>query len=160
MKRAGWLLLTVVGCAAPRKEAMPSAAPPPTSTPERDGVDEKAATPVDTEQPATATPGTAPAPKPPSAAPVTPGTGASGTVVSPGELGKAQRSFDDASTAFAAAGNDCAQLCKALHSMTHATERLCDLTQGGTLSDQQRCTDARARLDVASAKVKSSCGAC
>jgi hypothetical protein len=44
--------------------------------------------------------------------------------------------------------------------MTNATEHLCELTQGGTLSDQQRCSDARARLDFAKAKVKSSCGTC
>ena len=47
-------------------------------------------------------------------------------------------SFDDAAKAFSAAGADCAQLCKALHSMTHATDRLCDLTQGGPATDQQR----------------------
>ena len=72
--------------------------------------------------------------------------------------GKAQASFDDAQTALTAAGNDCAQLCKALASMSNATTRLCDLAKES--GDDKRCTDATTRLESARAKVKSSCGAC
>jgi len=72
--------------------------------------------------------------------------------------GKAQASFDEASAAFTAAGNDCAQLCKALGSMTRATERLCELAKEN--GDDKRCNDATTKLDSARTKVKSSCGAC
>ncbi len=70
----------------------------------------------------------------------------------------AETSLAEAETAFAAAGNDCAQLCKALTSMNNATERLCELAKEG--GDDQRCTDAKAKLDAARAKVKSTCGSC
>lgn len=59
---------------------------------------------------------------------------------------------------FQAAGNDCEKLCKALASMTHATERLCELAKSN--GDEQRCTDAKTKLDAARAKVKSTCGGC
>jgi hypothetical protein len=72
--------------------------------------------------------------------------------------GKAQVSFDEAETAFTAAGNDCAQLCKALGSMSRATERLCELAKES--GDDKRCTDATTRLETAKTKVKSSCGVC
>jgi len=72
--------------------------------------------------------------------------------------GKAQASFDEAQNAFTAAGNDCAQLCKALSSMSRATERLCELSKES--GDDKRCTDATTRLETARAKVKSSCGGC
>lgn len=69
---------------------------------------------------------------------------------------QAQLSFDDAQKSFAASGSDCAQLCKALSSMTNATQRLCELS---TETDV-RCVDARSKLDAAKTKVKSTCGGC
>ena len=151
MKRALLFVVLTLGCAAPRAErAAPSTAP--SKPQDYDGTSDKAGT--------TSTGAEPPTTVSPSAAPVPPGAGGSGTVVMPGDVGKAQINFEDASKAFTAAGNDCAQLCKALGSMTNATEHLCDLTRGGTMSDQQRCTDAKTRLDFARAKVKSSCGAC
>jgi len=80
-------------------------------------------------------------------------------VVMPNEVANAQAQFDSASKAFAASGTDCLSLCKSLGSMTNATEHLCGLVEGTT--DQQRCTDARARLAAAQAKVKTTCsGTC
>jgi hypothetical protein len=75
-------------------------------------------------------------------------------VMSP-EIAKAQTQFDEASKAVQLAGNDCAQLCKALSSMTNATDRLCELA-----GEDKRCSDARAKLDAAKTKVKSTCGTC
>ena len=96
---------------------------------------------------------TAPAAKAP--APVPGG----GMVVMPNEVANAQAQFDQASKAFAASATDCLSLCKSLGSMTNATEHLCGLVEG--TADQQRCTDARARLAAAQAKVKSTCsGTC
>jgi hypothetical protein len=74
------------------------------------------------------------------------------------KLRHAQTSFEDAESAFTAAGNDCVQLCKALASMNNATERLCELAKDN--GDEQRCTDAKNKLDAARAKVKSTCGGC
>ena len=71
---------------------------------------------------------------------------------------QAEVSFNDAETAFAAAGNDCAQLCKALGSMTNATDRLCELAKEN--GDDKRCDAAKSKLDTARAKVKSTCGEC
>lgn len=99
---------------------------------------------------ATSAPAATPAPKAPTAA------GAGGMVVMPGDVAAAQAQLDAAQKAFTAAGSDCIQLCKSLISMTNATEHLCGLVQGTT--DESRCTDARARLSAAQAKVKSSCG--
>ena len=135
------IIVTYTGCAAPRAEKAPAASP--SSAPATTTLDEGSST--NTGDDASKVP-----------APVTPGAagGASGTVVMP-ELAKAQVSFDEASHAFSAAGNDCAQLCKALGSMTHATDRLCELA-----GDDKRCSDAKTRLDAARAKVKSTCGSC
>lgn len=81
------------------------------------------------------------------------------TVVAPEIRSKeANDSFVAAESAFAAAGNDCAQLCKALNSMTKATDRLCELAKEN--GDGKRCEDAKTRLDAARAKVKSTCGSC
>lgn len=158
MKRALLLVVLITGCAAQRAEkSAPSTAPAkysdqdgtadgpaPSTMPPPPGSD-TSKVPSTTAAPTSTMPG---------------GGGATGTIVVSEELSKAQISFEDASKSFTAAGSDCAQLCKALHSMTHATDRLCELTQGGSLADQQRCTDARVRLDAAKAKVKSSCGTC
>jgi hypothetical protein len=69
-----------------------------------------------------------------------------------------QASFNDAESALAAAGNDCALLCKALSSMSSATDRLCELAKEN--GDSKRCDDAKTKLDAAKAKVKSTCGGC
>lgn len=136
--------LLLIGCAAPsRKEAAsPSAAP--------------------AAEPGTTSTGAedAPSAPPPSGgdklpAPTTMPSGAGSTMVVSPEVAKAQTNFDAASSAFTAAGSDCAQLCKALSSMTNATERLCELAGG-----DPRCSDAKTRLDAARAKVKSTCGNC
>lgn len=74
------------------------------------------------------------------------------------DYGAARAKFDEAESAFAAAGNDCAQLCRALSSMTRATERLCELAKEN--GDDKRCTEATGKLESARAKVKSSCGGC
>jgi hypothetical protein len=71
----------------------------------------------------------------------------------------AQKQFDDAQQAFDASGGDCAQMCKALASMQRATDHLCTLA-GDDLDGKKRCDDARARVETAEAKVKSSCGGC
>jgi hypothetical protein len=71
---------------------------------------------------------------------------------------RAQGELEDAQTAFTAAGGDCASLCKALASMSRATDHLCELVKEG--GDPKRCDDAKARLDAAQAKVKSTCGGC
>jgi hypothetical protein len=71
---------------------------------------------------------------------------------------EAQYELEDASGAFTAAAGDCVKLCKALGSMTRATERLCELAKGS--SDEQRCTEAQSKLEDARAKVNASCGGC
>jgi len=71
---------------------------------------------------------------------------------------KAQGELDDAQAAFTAAGTDCASLCKALASMSRATDHLCELAKEG--GDAKRCDDAKTRLDAAQTKVKSTCGGC
>jgi hypothetical protein len=132
-------LLIVVGCAVQRKEAAPATTP--SSAPaEHDGTGSEPAPSTGVDKP--------------SAAPM-PGGGATGTVVLSPEVQKAQANFDSASTAFSAAGNDCAQLCKALSSMSNATDRLCELA-----STDVRCSDAKTKLDAARARVKSTCGTC
>lgn len=70
----------------------------------------------------------------------------------------AQGELEDAQSAFTAAGSDCASLCKALASMTRATDHLCELAKEA--ADPKRCDDAKGRLDSAQAKVKSTCGGC
>jgi hypothetical protein len=76
------------------------------------------------------------------------------------QVAEAELDFESAQDAFSAAGNECASLCKALASMKRATEHLCELTQGGGSNDQKRCTDAKAKLESAQAKVKAACGGC
>lgn len=158
MKRAFLVIscvnVVLAACAAPREaqspkrsEEAPPAAPAPPPAAEVTGE------PSDAQPPAPAGGGAAPATKAPTAAP-----GATGAVVLPSEIAQAQVQFDEASKALAASTGDCVSLCKALHSMTHATERLCGLVQGGSPTDVQRCTDARSRLEGAQAKVKASCG--
>ncbi|MBI2391312.1 MAG: hypothetical protein HYV09_17110 [Deltaproteobacteria bacterium] len=160
MKRASLVIscMTVVGlaaCAAPREAQAPkraeepapaASAPAPTVEPTGEAVEPTPAAPAGGG-------GVAPTTKAPTAAP-----GATGTVVLPSEIAQAQVQLDEASKAFAASTGDCVALCKALHSMTHATERLCGLVAGGSPTDVQRCTDARSRLESAQAKVKASCG--
>jgi hypothetical protein len=119
----------------------PSAGPPP-PTP----------VPGATQAPTTKAPATAAKPTAP------PGTDAGGSGGKKANaIGAAQSSFDDARKTFIAAA-DCVHMCKALTSMSNATTHLCELTQGG--GEQKRCTDAKAKLAAADAKVKSTCGGC
>lgn len=74
------------------------------------------------------------------------------------KMKEAQGDLESAESAFTAAGNDCASLCKALSSMTRATDHLCELAKEA--SEPKRCDDAKARLDAAQSKVKASCGGC
>ena len=145
--------LTLTACAARRggESATPTKSVAPSAPPAASAVSAPTGTGADADQ---AKPSAEPSMKAPSSAPVA--GGASGTVVMPTELATAQAQLDSASKAFAAAGNDCLSLCKSLGSMTNATEHLCGLVEGTT--DQQRCLDARARLQAAQAKVKSTCG--
>ena len=76
------------------------------------------------------------------------------------KIARAQDAFDEASHGFVAAGGECATLCKALASMQRSADQLCALTRDGDGSEKKRCTDAQKKLEVASAKVKSTCGGC
>ncbi len=76
------------------------------------------------------------------------------------QIAAAQANFDDANRQLGAAGGDCAKLCKALASMQRATERLCGLVAGSNDGEKRRCTDARAKLTAATAKVNATCGNC
>ena len=53
-----------------------------------------------------------------------------------------------------AMASDCAMACRALASMNRATQRLCALDPG------DRCSNARKKLDDASARVRSACPVC
>lgn len=167
MKRALLLFVICSACAAQRGAKAPTSAPHEPSSPapqsapmpsDHDGIPDSTGT-TSMPPPTTATTpegtsagGTAPVPK--TSMPAGGGGGAS-----PGAIAKAQSAFDDAAKVFSSAGvTDCLQLCKALASMTNATEHLCTLVQGTT--DQKRCTDARIKLESAQSKVKSSCGTC
>lgn len=130
---------------------------PPTSTKSDTGTTTKGTPPPPT---------TVPTPKPPP-----PSTGSKKPTVAPEppsppvktlamRIAEAEADFSSAQSAFNAAGNECASLCKALASMKRATEHLCELTQGGNTADQKRCTDAKAKLETAQAKVKATCGGC
>ncbi|MGZ3449326.1 MAG: hypothetical protein ACXVEF_06985 [Polyangiales bacterium] len=125
-------------------EEQPTVPAPPPAT---------AAPPTAGATPSTKSPATAPKPSPTPP----PGTDKAGGGGKPNSVGAAQASFDEARKSFVAAA-DCIHMCKALASMTNATTHLCELTQGG--SEQKRCTDAKAKLAAADAKVKSSCGGC
>jgi hypothetical protein len=92
MKRALLLFALSVGCAAPRAErsapatATPAPPPPSTTSTDGDGAPDTAGGAPGAEVPTTkAAPSVAPIP------------GAGGTAVMPGEIGKAQIGFDDAS---------------------------------------------------------------
>jgi hypothetical protein len=153
------------GGAAP--ESAPAIAPPSSAAPVGgEGVGDEPTTapppPTVPEPPTGAAAGSkAPAtksPPPPATKPTAPGIdSAGGGGGKPTSIGAAQTSFDDARKTFIAAA-DCTHMCKALTSMSNATTHLCELTQGG--SEQKRCTDAKAKLAAADAKVKSTCGGC
>lgn len=99
---------------------------------------------------------------PPAGGPVVPSSGAprDEQTIEANSIGRAQANFDEASRAVELAGNDCAQLCKALSSMSRAAERLCELARDGGDDGQRRCTDARAKLEVARARVREKCPTC
>lgn len=72
----------------------------------------------------------------------------------------AQLDFDQSASAVELAGDDCAQLCKALSSMSRAADRLCELARDGGDDGRQRCSDARAKVEAARARVRAKCPAC
>ncbi|MFI5303031.1 MAG: hypothetical protein ACHREM_33490, partial [Polyangiales bacterium] len=76
---------------------------------------------------------------------------------SPSRIERAQSEFDRASKSLVEAGAECATLCKALASMQRSAEALCGLAKDGEASDKRRCTDARKKVEAATAKVKASC---
>lgn len=112
----------------------------------------------------------------PKSAPSSPGTGApphdavqstsqpkneaGDKMLEAGTVQRAQRDFDDAAGAVETSGDDCAQLCKALSSMSRAAERLCELAKDGGTDGQQRCSDARAKVEAARARVRTKCPVC
>jgi hypothetical protein len=60
----------------------------------------------------------------------------------------------------ALAAGDCETMCKALHSMARAAQRICALAEGGNDADRQRCVDAKARVEEATKRVLAACPAC
>ncbi len=170
MRRA-WLvaLLFVASCAAPQKrapdtsgesEAAPAHAPPAASPDSSgsggDATEGKPGEPPPAPPPATTPAGGSPSPTPAPKSPTPGSAGAGKAIVTPSDLAQAQITFDDAAKAFSAGGTDCLHLCKALGSMQNATNHLCELVAG--TADQKRCSDAKAKLETAQAKVKSTCG--
>ena len=123
----------------------PTAAPPPPPPPTTN----VPTTPPPVAEPPKGAPSKAPVPSPPPTAGVKPDP-------MPTKIGMAQQKFDDAHAAFVGASG-CPAMCKALDSMKNATEHLCALASG---SEQKRCGDAQAKLQKATAKVKSVCGGC
>lgn len=77
-----------------------------------------------------------------------------------GSVGRAQADFDEASRSLELAANDCSQLCKALSSMSRAAERLCEIAKDGGDDGQRRCSEARAKVEAARARVRERCPAC
>ena len=159
----GIISLLVAGCAAKRDERSPPASPAAPAAPAAAAPPSGAAQDTTT---STGSGGGGGAPPtsaaPPPAPPTSPTTSpvAKPSVAGSGSVAQAQVSFDQSNQSFVASGTDCISMCKALTSMTNATEHLCELTKAGGENDQKRCTDARAKLAGAQAKVKASCGGC
>ena len=130
----------VPGCAAARSARAPSATPPP---------------PEAAASSAPVRPNLAP-----SAGAGAPPTATAAEPMPVDDLRHAQSGFDESARAFAAAGSDCAQMCRALASMQRAAEHLCELTKDGGDLDRKRCTEARDHVGNARDRVQSSCGAC
>ena len=95
-----------------------------------------------------------------SVAPVPPSTSTGATPTLMDDIPHAKVAFDQSEATFAAAGTDCAQMCKALSSMQRAADHLCDLTKDGADLDKQKCSDARARVTSAKDRVAKVCGGC
>jgi hypothetical protein len=76
-----------------------------------------------------------------------------------GELADALAEFADAEKSLATSA-PCETMCKALQSMIRAADRICELAHDGTATDQKRCTDARAKVADATARVRASCPNC
>ena len=146
------------GCGAASREARPSSAP---SSPSQDSESTMEPARAGAAPPTAATEG---AVSSPASAPVSPEPGTSGPPSAKGAAAEesvvaAQSRFDDASKAFVSAGSDCASMCKALGSMSRATDRLCALTDTAP-KERSRCVAAKTKLEKAEQKVKSTCGAC
>lgn len=54
----------------------------------------------------------------------------------------------------------CENMCKALQSMIHAAERICELAKDGSPLDQKRCVDAKAKVNDAITRVRAACPDC
>lgn len=94
----------------------------------------------------------------PTPPPITPKPGVKPTTPdpAPSNVGVAQSQFDAADKAFVGASG-CPAMCKALDSLKNAAEHLCALSKA---SEPKRCGDAQAKVQKATAKVKSMCGGC
>ncbi len=94
----------------------------------------------------------------PTPPPTTPKPGVKPTTPdpAPSNVGVAQSQFDAADKAFVGASG-CPAMCKALDSLKNAAEHLCALSKS---SEPKRCGDAQAKVQKATAKVKSMCGGC
>jgi len=133
--------------------------PPPTVTPDPSAGGTGNTPPgVDVPKKPTATPVQPPPPVTPTAPPTTtspPGVKPT-PVPGPSTVGVAQAQFDDADKAFVGASG-CPAMCKALDSLKNAADHLCALSKS---SEPKRCGDAQAKVQKATAKVKSMCGGC
>lgn len=166
-----------VTATAKKNEAAPAAAQPPepktgtgSNTPEGDTSKEPPKLPppppvtpntTTTTSPtagATKTPGVDVPTAQPTPPPNTPKPGVKPTNPDPGpsNVGVAQSQFDAADKAFVGASG-CPAMCKALDSLKNAADHLCALSKS---SEPKRCGDAQAKVQKATAKVKSMCGGC
>ena len=75
------------------------------------------------------------------------------------EITTAVAEFDAAEKALLATA-PCETMCKALQSMSRAADRICELARDGSATDQKRCTDAKAKVAEATARVRVSCPNC
>lgn len=161
----GALVLAGCGGAVAHAPATPSAAPAPSELGELDRAEaqlDEALRGLGSPRFATPPPAAASA----SALPIEP-------VAEPAKAGRAEKEIDAPGASVAAdraqqvaapsvaaggapAVDRCAIACHALASMARATDNLCELRG----ADDARCLDARARVEGASARVRSACPAC
>jgi hypothetical protein len=102
---------------------------------------------------ASAPPAAAPVDEPAAAAPAVQGATSGERTIAGDPIAEAQLAVDDAARALQMADADCTTLCKALSSMTAATDRLCALV-GSDPVERERCTAARVRVETAQDRIK------
>ena len=73
-------------------------------------------------------------------------------------MGEAWDELEEGDRALAA--GDCVTMCKALHSMARAAQRICALSEGGGEAERQRCVEAKARVEEATKRVLAACPGC